>query len=412
MEDKDRLSLLRSDLEEEAFTEQERHNVAQEILETVGSFLQQADSTLGDIENEGMMGSAIVRASQSLADSVGSIANELEKQTDDEYKRLARASIEDAQNSLLLQEEDSKTTTSNQIQQKGSSSELKELASMSEDDMVGAIRAASGLLRDVEETLRAIDQDEADEIADVALTVAHLFVTSLQSVHSTITPDDLLPQQNSTRQRSGVEIEMISPEEDDDTERVESKVKGTGTQNDKSKKQKNFDRLRVLWPPVGPAVSSAFDWGKEEASKKPILAVALGITLWPAAVMTAVFGAPLIADGFVQDLYNNFQDAPLIHGVERSAAQLFHTGKLTLICGKLVARQSLRVVSRQVKRHGGVGKIAQDAGGLAIDRITHPIETVGMCWNTVAWGAGALKDALDNLNDPEEDASVQDELQR
>ena len=57
-----------------------------------------------------------------------------------------------------------------------------------DDDMMHAIQAAAGLLRDVEATLRAIEQDEADEIADVALTVAHLFLASLQSVHASLTP--------------------------------------------------------------------------------------------------------------------------------------------------------------------------------------------------------------------------------
>jgi hypothetical protein len=402
--DETRRELLRSDLEESAFTEQERQNVAQEILHTIGSLLDQADHALEGIEKEDMLGSAIVRASQSLADGIGNLANQIDQQTDTERRALAKACLEDVQQHLLLEEEGSaEGTPSGRARSLQARTSSEELSNMSEDDVMNVIQVAADLLRDVEETLRAIDQDEADEIADVALTVAHLFVASLQSIHSTVSPEDLLPQQQSRSATMTIEILSDEGEEDDPKTRTSS----TSTAKNQKKKKKS-DRLRVLWPPLGPAVAAAFDWGKDVATKQPLLAVALGITLWPVATLTAFVGAPLVvADGFVQDLYNNFEDAPIIHGIERTAAQLYQSGRLTFICGKLVGRQSLRVIGRQVKRHGGVGRIAQNVGDVTVDRITHPIETIGMAWNSLAWGAEALRDALGNFNDQERDAAVQ-----
>ena len=50
---------------------------------------------------------------------------------------------------------------------------------ISQDEMMLALVDATSLLRDVEAAFRSIDQSEADEIADVALTLARLFLMSL-----------------------------------------------------------------------------------------------------------------------------------------------------------------------------------------------------------------------------------------
>ena len=86
---------------------------------------------------------------------------------------------------------------------------------------------------------------------------------------------------------------------------------------------------------------------------------------------------------------------PIIEGVERSAAQLYHSARLTVLCGKLVTRQTLRVASRQVERHGGIGRIAQDIGGMAVHHVTHPVETLSMVWDGLTFGFNATREFLD-----------------
>jgi hypothetical protein len=419
-----RTGFLTSDLEETALADQSKHDAAQQILDQMEQMLSQADRSLDNVEQEDMLGSAIVRSCQDLADAIGGIASHLDQQSDEDRRLLAQACLEDAQNTLLLQEEENAASGSSRdtismgttIERRRRSSELQEFSQLSEDDMMNALSVAKSLLKDVEATLRAIDQDEADEIADVALTVARLFIASMHSIHSTISPHDLTGAVTNVNMSRSLEssdrIEILDEDYNAvmrDTEEESSSAEATSKSG---AKKKRLDHLRVLWPPLGPGVASACSWGKEAAAKQPFLAVALGLTLWPAAVITTMVGGPLVlADGFAQDLYNNFQDGPIIQGIERSAAQLYHTGRLNILVCKLVGRQTFRVASRQVKRRGGVGKIAQDIGGMAVDRVTHPIETVEMAWGGISWGAGILRDTVEqmteHLTDQEQEERVQ-----
>lgn len=420
--DHQHLALLQSDLEMAAQRQDRQRDAAQFALDRLGELLNQADVSLTKLENDPLaLGSAIVRGCQDLADAVGHLATQIDQQSDDERRALAQACIDDAQQSLLFQEDEGVAPLSASDQ-----SHLVELSSnLSEDQVASAIQAAGSLLRDVESTLRAIDRHDADEIADVALTVAHLFVMSLQSVHETLAPEDLTEPSATTAlgavrtgPQSTTTIEILDDSDGGDGEGDDafSSVHGsasrtTNPRDSKStsrQRRRRMDRLRVLWPPLGPHVSGALGWGKEAASQKPLLAVALGMTLWPVAVLTTVIGGPVVlADRLLQDLYQNFSDGPVIEGLELSAAQLYHTGRLSLLCGRLLGRQTLRVVNRQVERHGGVGKIAHDLGGMAVDRVSHPIETVSMAWGGISWGVGVALDAWNQVKEKEQSDIVQ-----
>ena len=63
---------------------------------------------------------------------------------------------------------------------------------VNENDILQALSGASTLLRDVESAFRDICKDDAEEIADVGLTLARLFLMSLQSIYGTLTPENLL----------------------------------------------------------------------------------------------------------------------------------------------------------------------------------------------------------------------------
>ena len=398
---------------------------ADQIIDAVGGMLEQADHALDELTSSDLLGTAIFRGCRDLADAVGHLAHELEQQSEDDRRALADACLQDVQESaaeaqLLAQAQLSASTDTNtnqqllrQVQaarQQQSSPQMQELSTMTVDDIVSALSGASTLLRDVEMGLRGIEQDEAEEIADVALCLARLFVASLQSVHSSI-----VQEEEDRQQLESDRFEVLEDDEDDNGD--ETKNDGTdnttttnsttkqrsqrdqaSSSSSRTNKQRN-DRLRVLWPPLGPAVAAACDWGKDEATKQPLLAVALGIAMWPVAVVTAFVGAPLvIADTLVQHSYNSFQEGPIVSNVEKAAAQAFQAGKLSLLCGKLVGRQSLRVLDRQIKRNGGIGNIAQNVGGMAVERALHPIETAGVVWEGLQWGLGVIQSNLHLLN--------------
>jgi hypothetical protein len=454
-----RQRLMQSDLEREESQRNERRNAAQFAIDRFGELIDAANAGLSQLLDENdsseRLGTAIVRGCQELADAAGSLASHIEHQSDDDRRALAQACIDDAQQTLLLAEESGGDSPGGaggrgpgEIGAASSSNEqLVELSTeLSQDQVASAIQAAGTLLRDVEATLRSIDRHEAEDIADAALTLAHLFVLSLQSVHASLTPDDLLSPSSTaagaTSQRGGLgagespttTIELLDDdgnpkvgEEVDDGDDVFEKVRmgsssrshsaqGTGINGDRQgsgrkvepNQKRRMERLRVLWPPLGPAVANACQWGQHAAAEKPLLAVSLGIVLWPAAVVTALVGAPIVLlDGMLQNLYKNFEQAPVVEGVERTAAQLYQTGRLSLLCGRLVARQALRVAQRQVDRRGGVGRIAGDVGSYFVDRAAHPVETAGMAWSGLTWGWGVAVDTWKQISDREREETAQ-----
>jgi hypothetical protein len=60
--------------------------------------------------------------------------------------------------------------------------------------------------RSFEAAFREVGTQDADGIVDVALTLARLFLMSLQSLHATITPDDLVNAATKSQPKSTVHI--------------------------------------------------------------------------------------------------------------------------------------------------------------------------------------------------------------
>jgi hypothetical protein len=407
-----------SDLETERKLQQQQENAAQEFLHVLGSILEQADGALDDMEqHQDKLGHAMVRKCQELADGVGQLASQLEQHTDEDRQRIAQACLEDVDDlRLQLQQEQqdgnggSRTESSSfslmAVQQHEHNDE--QLANLKQEDFVDALAAATSLLRDVEGAFRDIGEKEAEDIADAALTLARLFLASLQSLHATMDPSELVAAAsaatNTNRSIEGdgsngiTHIELL----DDNGEPVVPSSQERQQQRSSTTKHKE-KRIRVLWPPLGPAVANACEWGQSTAQQQPLLAVALGLTLWPVAIVTTVVGGSLVVcDHYLQDVYRHFQEGPLLVQMERGASQMVQASKLTLLCTKLVAKQTLRIVSRQVERHGGVGEIAGQIGNLAVDRALHPIDTVGMAWNGLSAGFGMVQKTVQQVFEQEQ----------
>ena len=290
------------------------------------------------------------------------------------------------------------------------------MAAISEEEMAEAVTSAQSILVDVVETLRSVGDDEAEEIAEVGLTVARMFIWSLQSIQHNVSPQLMagteeerkFAEQKKRRDRAsdsdGLQIELLDGDDESDDDANDTDVDDTPASAVPPKRPtaptSRDRRMRVLWPPLGPAVESAASWGADAASNNPILSVALGLALWPAAIVAAFIGAPLVAvDHAVQSTYDANKNSSVIETAERGAANLYQVGKLYYLCGKLVVKQSIRVGGRQIERRGGLGAVACDVGGFAIDRALHPIETASWAWNSVKWGAGTLLEAATFVKD-------------
>lgn len=373
---------------------------ANDLTSAMKNILQGADRTLEGLEaDRDLLPAAILRKCREFADGLGSLAEELENQSSEERKSLAGA----IQNDLKLFEQ--QMEESNKINRRlvygydVDEAKHETNPQMSnehgEGDILLALSGASTLLRDVETSFREIGNDEAEEIADAALLVARLFLLSLQNVHSNLV--ELLEEPTGGTRLGGGNSDEHSAIFIEELPGDETEANGDkGTNNGPTPgapRAIQGRRMRVLWPPLGPTVDTAMAWTREEASKRPVLAVALGLSLWPVAISTALLGTSVaLVDGAVQNAYERFQHGPWISVLEESAAQAYQTIRLTVATGKLVGKQSLRVAARQIERRGGLGPIAQDVGGMALDRIIHPIDTIGKIWDGFQWGLGVAKE--------------------
>ena len=397
-----------------------------QLSEFIDQALEGADMTLQGLEaDRKLLPSAILRKCHEFADGLGSLAEELESKSIEDQTILADAIREDLR--LFeegLQSEDLNFRTASRLSfipdspsdgekctKEGNSNDNiinhsvgNQNQGHDNNDILRAISGASVLLRDIETAFREIGNDEAEEVADAALIMARLFLFTLRNIHTSL--NGMLEASDSDKRRnnhdqgfSTVWIEELSFEDgEDEINHREKRPDGEQRQNKPRRSSQRHRRMRALWPPLGPKVDEAMAWTREEATKRPFLATVLGLTLWPVAITTALVGTSIaLIDGAVQDAYEHFREGPWISVVEESTAQAYQVGRLTVATGKLVGKQSLRVVNRQIERRGGLQPIVQDLSGMALDRITHPIDTIGKVWDGIHWGIGVLKDATDDF---------------
>lgn len=410
-------SFLSSDLEESssrALQEEERQDdVIQEIWNMTGTFLRHADDTLSHLEEDTeLLPQAILRKSQELADGVGWVARELEQQSPEQRAALAQACVDDYESTLALisENDDNNNNAKRTLFLQNSQENLSSSSPQTQEDFLRAIQGASTLLRDVESAFRDLTQDDAEDLADAGLTLARLFLLSLQNFYATLTPEDfimMVPGSSSSTthaDRGGrVFIEELLDEDEENNNDVLHKDRSaaaapTPLQKKTSKKTIQNQRVKVLWPRLGPQVQKALQWTQHEANQRPLLAVALGLTLWPAAFVTTLVGGSLVlADHVVQDVYQHFQEGPILSNLEQGAAQVVQVGKLGLVTTTILGKQTWRVIQRQVQRRGGVEQIVEDTKHMAVDRLTHPMESLGMAWKGVVWSVGALQETVQQV---------------
>jgi len=436
---------------------QEDHQQQQQqqllALQLFSNFIDTAETTLehiADRERSGnqVIGSGIVRICNDLADNIDEVAKELRREKDLRIEQFEQAM---SMNDLILIEEGSagdavvdatsatalalSSTLANggsSIADGGSSS-----FSSSHEEMINSMSTAHTLLLDLAAALRAITLDEAQELGEVALEVAKMFVWSLRMVHSNMIQMTMSSLEDERRDKSkdgrprvtwsssngsgrqglGPVVEILGEEEKKDEHGVHI---GTPPKNMSPKYSPKLSpipsspsrlspvrlsstssrdtqgRLRVLWPPILPAITEAGSHVVHSAKEHPLSAVAIGLTCGPAAVATALFVAPpvLIADWAIQSSYDALSGTPVIENVERGASNACQIARLGVLCSKLVVKQGMSVGKRQIKRRGGVGKICSDVVDGAVDMAMHPFETAGMAWEGLFWMGSAARDAI------------------
>jgi len=458
-------------------------------LQLFANFLNTAETTLNDIterENSGhqVLGPGIVRVCNDLADEIDSVARALDKEHRDATEHLQQV-MSDHELSLIEegdpQEEEKKEVDTNDtalVQQTNQTamvlstlSNSESLASFqSQEEFITTLSTTHTLLIDMAAALRAVTQQEAQELGEVALEVARMFVWSLGMVHSsmiqrTVQPTEHyqpnpLPEEednedeenDESKQKSssatpkhrvtwfnesakdsstkelGPVVEILGEEEKRDDQQqsqpstppknksdlrytpqlspVASSPNSSPVKNNISTKYSSEvggeQRVRVLWPPLLPAVTGSVAQCAQSATEHPIPAIALGLTCGPAITAAACIAGPplLVADWAIQSSYDALSEhTPLVENVEKGAANALQVAKLGILCSKLVVKQGISVGERQIERRGGLGKICEETVGGAVDMITHPVETAGLCWEGLFWMGGAVRDTVGFVKD-------------
>lgn len=410
MRDQDTRLLLRFDIDQgrDAGLTDNALVDPQAVANVISSWLDQTEETLYQIEenhDRAEIGAAILRVCQNLADGVSRVATELEHTSENNRREFAQNLCQSVENHpLLLHEEYPRATAfDTSLAMTESTMTARPIA---EDDVMQAFSAIGGFLRDVEDTLRCIEECEADELATAAFSVAHIALSSAKSVTESI---GLSARQESVVVEDSNRVVFLDDDEDKEEDMNTSDKQRSVTSPITQKRLPRVVRKRALWPPLGPAVASSLAWGKHEACQRPVVAVAIGALCWPAAVVSVFVGTPLIVmDGFLQRLYNDSQDTAVVRGMEEHAGRVYETSRFGILCAKFTAKRGIRVASRQLKRHGGIGKIAASVRDAAIHHAMHPVETIGAASQFIAWGFSSIHEKVTDLLDQEKGATVQD----
>lgn len=394
-------------------------------LQLFSNFLNAAENAIEDIserENDGkkVVGPGIMRLCNDLADGIQHVAEELDR----EHQHIEKVMSD---HDLSLVEEGSGEAESKDVSETVvvASEETILVLPSSHEELLTTISAAHTVLLDMATALRAITQEEAQELGEVALEVAIMMIWSLRMVYSNMMYVTVASEQDGYSQKPpGTKqvtwgngnsnsnlvplVEILGEEEKKDEHHnpggTPPPQSGRYTQQLPTIPSSPTrighsipERVRVLWPPLLPAVTEASKHCVSTAIEHPLAATAIGLTCGPAAITTAVIAGPplLIADWAIQSSYEALSHhTPVVETLEKGAASALQVARLSVLCTKLVVKQGLSVGERQIKRRGGVGKVCEDVLGGAVNMATHPLDTAGKAWGGLFWMGGALKDTV------------------
>ncbi len=388
-------------------------------LELFSNFLNAAENAIEDIserENDGkkVVGPGIMRLCNDLADGIQHVAEELER----EHQHIEKVTSD---HDLSFVEEGSGERESKDMSETVAvaSDETILVVPSSHEELLTTISAAHTVLLDMATALRAITQEEAQELGEVALEVAIMMVWSLRMVYSNMMYVTVASEQDGYSQKAPGTKQVTWGNVNSNSNLVplveilgeeEKKDPGSPPQSGRYTQQLPTipssptrishsipERVRVLWPPLLPAVTEASKHCVSTAKEHPLAATAIGLTCGPAAITTAVIAGPplLIADLAIQSSYEALSHhTPVVETLEKGAASALQVARLSVLCTKLVVKQGLSVGERQIKRRGGVGKVCEDVVGGAVNMATHPLDTAGKAWGGLFWMGGALRDSV------------------
>jgi hypothetical protein len=398
--------------------QQQRHQqqfLLRQYWNVAGQWLSTMRRELQQLEHDDILGHTIIRGCMELADAVAHIATHLEEEEsvqmlDNDSRMRVNAWNVPRPLAIALQDFRYDERHENSLLLRIEGNDHDEVFDHRRDNP--ATQTIIGLLRDIEVALRAVEPDEANDLADAAITVGHLFLTSIEQVHSQMAQpstqsyvvdvgdrgnnenenfafvSNLRRDANHTRKssvslRESPNITQI-PDDDDDDDNKDFMYPGAKTPSviqQHSHQHYSSQRIRCLWPSLQPIADDVIGWTRDVVQEQPWFVTAtVGITCWPVLTTSAVIGGGVVVtDRILQHLYHRYEQHPIIITSEVAAASMYQTCKLAFLTTKVVARPTIRVVHRQLQRHT---PIVQD---WLVYHMHHPVETVQETATGIGW---------------------------
>lgn len=346
------MSEFLTDIEESVENNKRLEAEATNLLTNLNTLISNAEGVLDGVETKAA-GKALKRTVGGLADGIGDVARELGKQDLGSKREFARACLEDMKAGAAAEGQ----VTSYQ----------QSFANITEDDMVENLNTASTVLLDVEGALNSISDDEAEELAEVSITVAQIFLVMFKSLVGSINPQDLVGDDNDD---GDVDFEEL----DGEGKALSSSEERRCARSRQMMMKKN--RIRLIWPALGPKVMAAGRWTKNDALvKRPILTIAVGMAAMPSLVLGAFFAMPILTADYALQRGYEACDGEVLDKAEVGFANVAEVGKLYWLTGKIVAKQGLRVGRRQLDRRGGVGGVVKSVASSVVSCAADPVGT-------------------------------------
>lgn len=269
-----------------ALHDEEEHREKQlQALQMFANFLNTAETTLADIterENSGhqVLGPGIVRVCNDLADEIEEVASELNK----EHARAARRmeSVMSGHELMLIEEGEAigseltgssgSESTVEDVEANDALETLKssdsvvslqsQVSLQSHEDFINSLSTTHTLLLDMAAALRAVTQKEAQELGEVALEVARMFVWSLGKVHG-----NMIKMSNSDQKYRVSNDYHIIPPVDGESLIEDTRVRTSSTAGGGTTKRKGVTWGGVDTKSQGPVVVEIF--GEEKFMDQP-----------------------------------------------------------------------------------------------------------------------------------------------
>ena len=412
--------------------------MSRQVWEVTGNWIDTIQREIEELEQDGILGHAITRACHELADTIAHWTTQLQQRqrhqqlqhSDDDIddddddgnvrskavpihlvdhnRNFGRNDLfEHSVNSLLLFQIEEVNEYNNKNREIKNPNVIYDFPDFPGDNEttsdkqgtivhdIDPIPPIIDLLIDMEQALRHIDEDEANDLADAAITVGHLLVAAMQQVHSQLASrSNDIDYQYSTELQESRNITLLNDDDDTDDTKINSATMmkpplPLSTSATVSPPYKPYistrkrKRVRCIWPPLQPVAQNIVQYAQVEVLQKQPLYITAPIllTCWPIIVTSTIVGSGLvITDNVLQHLYRNIQEHPIMVTSEISMASFVQTMKLGYLTSKAVAKPTVRIAQKQIQRH------APQIQESVLYHIHHPIETIHSTIHTVSWG--------------------------